>query len=402
MWSKFGWFTSLVCIGSVAGALAWGASLQNYIYYYDSFDPDSTRLQFYNAYALSYRYFSVFYIMYAVEFLCLVISKLMMLDRLVNDASRNWQDQQLEDPHRTDRCFTQQFGVRWLPRIHRIVASIVVLCSLASLTAYTAAGVYGFVVADVSFQAAASCDLQGGDTNSSRLLFARALELSKTSYDAQAIQNVCETLALIFISLWYATIIAFCVARFRRAEHLAAQALVSVAAHTQSCYDRDNRTKRAISIVDHTMHAAADQRRRLMAACLVVLITFPARAAFDVMNAFAAFDLQVAFLMCALRFPCDVCCVFHSYSSNNLQLNPACPPCDPCQSQQWLINTWIQYTPEFQPIVVSLSSPLPLMASIWLLTAAHARAIAITAKVQRAGLGGALSTPTPAKIDGGN
>ena len=75
--------------------------------------------------------------------------------------------------------------------------------------------------------------------------------------------------------------------------------------------------------------------------------------------------------------------VVQDHSPPTLQLNPACAVCDPCQTQQWLMNTWIQYTPEFQPVVVALSSPLPLIISTWLITAAHARAVGIAADVQR-------------------
>jgi hypothetical protein len=48
---------------------------------------------------------------------------------------------------------------------------------------------------------------------------------------------------------------------------------------------------------------------------------------------------------------------------------------------------FINYTPEFQPIVVAVSSPLPLTLSLWLLTKGHARARLIAVDVQRARAG---------------
>jgi hypothetical protein len=124
----------------------------------------------------------------------------------------------------------------------------------------------------------------------------------------------------------------------------------------------DGRTMRASEanaarIVEDTMQAAAAQRRRLTAACLIVLITFPARAAFDLLQAYAFF---------------------------NDPLNSACRQCDPCQSTPFLINIWLNYTPEFQPIVVAVSSPLPLTLSIWLLTKSVLRVRLIAADVERA------------------
>ena len=105
----------------------------------------------------------------------------------------------------------------------------------------------------------------------------------------------------------------------------------------------------AVAIVDDTMRAAAEQRRRLVAACIIVLITFPARAVFDVLHAYSAFNDPS---ICS-----DVC--------------------GECQTDRRLIHEWLNYTPEFQPIVVALSSPLPLTISLWLVSTAHARARAI-------------------------
>jgi hypothetical protein len=86
--------------------------------------------------------------------------------------------------------------------------------------------------------------------------------------------------------------------------------------------------------------AATAQRQRFVGACSIVLLTFLLRASFDLLNA---------------------------YANVNIQRNLLCGFCDPCQSDQWLINNWLQYTPEFQSIVVALSSPLPLVVSLWLM-----------------------------------
>ena len=43
--------------------------------------------------------------------------------------------------------------------------------------------------------------------------------------------------------------------------------------------------------------------------------------------------------------------------------------------------------PEFPPIVVALSSPLPLFVSLWIITDAHAQAYAISLNILRARLG---------------
>ena len=48
------------------------------------------------------------------------------------------------------------------------------------------------------------------------------------------------------------------------------------------------------------------------------------------------------------------------------------------------VRAWLAYTPEFQPLVVAWSSPVPLTLSLWLITAAHTRALALQANMRLA------------------
>jgi hypothetical protein len=48
------------------------------------------------------------------------------------------------------------------------------------------------------------------------------------------------------------------------------------------------------------------------------------------------------------------------------------------------VRAWLAFTPEFQPLVVALSSPVPLTLSLWLITAAHTRALALQANMRLA------------------
>ena len=83
----------------------------------------------------------------------------------------------------------------------------------------------------------------------------------------------------------------------------------------------------AVQVVEDTHKAAVEQRWRLVAACAVVLFSFSVRVAFDLL---------------------------YAYSDFSAPQNPACAVCDPCQSEQFLIQSWLNFTPEFQPIVVAL------------------------------------------------
>ena len=100
------------------------------------------------------------------------------------------------------------------------------------------------------------------------------------------------------------------------------------------------RCDKAKELLRSTLAEATAQRRRFVAACAIVLVTFFARASFDLLNAYSYIDSS----------PTSLCGI-----------------CDPCQSDRYLIYVWLTYTPEFQAIVVAVSSPLPLAVSLWLM-----------------------------------
>ena len=66
------------------------------------------------------------------------------------------------------------------------------------------------------------------------------------------------------------------------------------------------------------------------------------------------------------------------------RVHPQPLPLQPLFSFKRQSNSHIcSYTPEFQPIVVVLSAPLPLSLSLWIITTSHARAVAIMNAVKR-------------------
>ena len=91
-------------------------------------------------------------------------------------------------------------------------------------------------------------------------------------------------------------------------------------------------------------HGAAVRqlRRQIVGTAAVVFVTFLLRAVFSTMNAL----------------------------SNALQIEvPNCNPCDPACSNLWsVIQVWLEFTPEFQLIVVLISSPLALLVALWGMT----------------------------------
>jgi hypothetical protein len=349
-WRQLGLLSGMVCVGSVAGAVAWGSNMQSNALLYEASFSGVMPQRFYTLYASSSRFGAVFFILYSFEFLCLIICKLMLLGRLAANATQSSQAE-----------VTGMRGAKWLSGralliVYRVMAGAVVVGGVAGLVANIVAGAYTVQAALLVDQAAAACDAAGNDTILS-LAFSHASNVVNTETGtAISVQSSSEALTLLLVSIAFVVIVSWSVALFRLAERVAMHALLSV-------NDRGNlrpSEANAARIVADAMQAAAEQRRRLTVACVIVLITFPVRAAFDLLQAYADF---------------------------NDPYNPACGNCDPCQSTPFLISNWFTFTPEFQSIVVAVSSPLPLTLSLWLLTKAHARARLIAADVERARAG---------------
>jgi len=94
-----------------------------------------------------------------------------------------------------------------------------------------------------------------------------------------------EATAVLLISSMYLLLVALSVSIFRQAEKVAARALVAIQSNNASA-------TAAIAIVGDSILAAAEQRRRLTLACVVVLISFPCRVAYHLLQAYATYDVH--------------------------------------------------------------------------------------------------------------
>ena len=357
MWVQLGWFSGLVCAGSVAGAVAWGARMPAYAFYFKARAPDVIPQHKYALLALQYRWLAVFIIHYPVEFLCLIVAKLMLLGRLSNHASHSYNPKARRMTYTKGLC--DCIGEYALEDLHRAISKAVVACSVAGMLAMVVAAAYFVKVAEVLNEAAAATDVQGNDTNSSISIVADSSTFENIADTADSVQAVLEAIVLVVMSAAYTVFIPVCVAMFGRAERRLIRILGQIedkldhtivilpAEYTTQAADGAAagaeirmRCDKGKELLRSTLAEATGQRRRFVAACAIVLIAFFARASFDLLFAYSLF---------------------------NDPYNPACGICDPCQTDAYLTRKWLAYTPEFQSIVVALSSPLPLVISLWLM-----------------------------------
>ena len=95
--------------------------------------------------------------------------------------------------------------------------------------------------------------------------------------------------------------------------------------------------------------SAATKQRQLFACLVFILIALVALATHALLIVYPAFDPR----------PRD------------------CGPCESCQSDRFLMIIWYLYTPEFFPLVTSLSTTLPLIFSLWRMPTKEDRALMI-------------------------
>ena len=301
MWPLLGRFNALVCIGSIAGVIAWVGYMYTTIILIniDQFQylAGMSPLESYTHYASFARWLSVFYVPYAIEFACLIASKLLLLQHLTSIIVRGAQAQGVN----AATCVNAATAV---PKAFLVIAAAVVLCSFGGMGAYFTASVYHAQIAESFDSAAAACDSSGSNTNASLAFASEGYNLFTKSYTLASIENVFEALALLVTSAAFVVAVTASVSALSRAEHVASSALLSAQSRSTVSRNHARRNASAVAIMDDTIHASINQRRRLVAACVVILVTFIVRATFNLFQTVAFFsDPQ----------------------------NPACSPCAPCQ-----------------------------------------------------------------------
>ncbi len=89
VWSMYGWFCGLMVCGSCFGAVTWTSRMVNLEYFLFGRDAFSRgdRVQQMSLLAVAERWAVVFFVMYAIDFLCLSAARLMVLDRMSDFAA---------------------------------------------------------------------------------------------------------------------------------------------------------------------------------------------------------------------------------------------------------------------------------------------------------------------------
>jgi hypothetical protein len=328
MWLLYGWFNALMCCGSCFGAVAWAYQMQYLVAFYT---PTGTLTSAENASLRAHadRSGAVFLVSYAIEFLCHSVAKLMVLNRLMR----------LSVPQ------GELLPESWT-RGSKFVMAFVIVGNLVGLGSNVAAAVYSMQNAD--FASAASVAFAKNNTEEAMYFVGLTDEKFHVTLMSVSVQSFCEVAVLLLI------ISAFVLAGAMFASYasgmlrdlaLAANGNVDAIRRVDefSAVRCRSETKRLAALV---MLVGQKHLRQVMMTVCFVFATLLLRAVNSTMYAFGN-ALQNDNARCAADAgKCDVSC-FNLYS---------------------LMQTWLIYTPEFQLIVVLISSPLALLVALWGMT----------------------------------
>ena len=300
VWELYGWFSGLMCVGSVFGVVAWAAWMQYLAATFTDFAPGLSEVEHKSWEALCQFRLAVFSIAYAIEFLCLSVAKLLVLHRMADFAVPKGDG------------LSRRFAV-W----GRVVMAAVVVGNVVGLCANAASAAYAVESGNLYSSSAAANAANKTDSIS---YMNEANRNNSFQKEAASLQMFCEVAVLLII------ILAF--------------AVVGIASA--------RRVSSALRYMNDEHGAAGRQlQRQIVGTTAFVFVTFLLRAVFAVMNALAN-ALQNQSAACAA-------------TDNNL--------CDPtCYNVWFIMQQWLMYTPEFQLIVVLISSPLALIVALWGMT----------------------------------
>jgi hypothetical protein len=312
VWRLYGLFCGLMVCGSCFGAVTWAAkmmSVANGFKGNDAFrrgDLAQQKSQSSPFYALAYSWGAVFFVTYAIEFLCLSAAKLMVLDRM------------------SDFAAGQDEGTRkrWAAG-GRVVMAVVVLGNAVGLAANVAAAVHLQKAAEAA--STSSVFFAANLTREALEFFSSSSREVELSLSIAAVQSWCEVAVLLLIVAAFVVAGVAC-ARIVRSNLLAVDRASAPAA------------------------VGRELRRQIVVTTAVVFVAFVVRSVQSTMFAVARqlqdIGLDIERVCPGVTSGCDASC-YNVFTH---------------------MFYWMYYTPEFQVTIVLVSSPLTLLVALWGMT----------------------------------
>ena len=330
MWRMYGWFTGLMCSGSIFGSAAWASYLQFLVAFFTA-SPGVSNVDDAALNAVQSRWSCAFLVFYALEFMCLSVAKLLVLFRTIDLSMPQGQP-----------VPSHWASAAWM------VTRVVVAGNAVGVGSHVAAAVYFKQSAD--FFASASDAYARNATDDGKSLYAIANAKVDVANIAESVQNFCEvTVLALIIAAFLAAGTAFSRYATNRLQDLERASSGDTAAIGRVDEFTGVRSE-AESMVVAAATAVKGSRtlRQVVLTAVFVCATFFLRATYSTMHALAnaAQNQDAACATDVGRSLCDSTC-YNTY---------------------FLMQTWLIYTPEFQMLIVLISSPLALLVARWGMT----------------------------------
>jgi hypothetical protein len=315
LWRLYGWFSGLMTCGSCFGAVAWAANMMSFVKFYQGTGTADLAQQM-SLLAHSYSWFPAFLVMYAVEFLCMCAANLMVLDRLSVFVA------------------LQDAGLpKWWATAGRAVMAAVVLGNAVGLAANAAAAVHYHRAAQA--YSAASAFYASNSTDGALYSVSLSNQQRQLAGSILSVQSFSEVAVLLLI------IVAFAVIGALSMRQLSA---------SMAKFDETAQLVSAGSVLRSQMSkataAASALRPQILGTTGFIFVTFFLRSVLSTIYAVANQLRRVDSTCPGKASRCDASC-YNVYTH---------------------ITQWMNFTPEFQVLIVLVSSPVAQLVALWGMT----------------------------------
>ncbi len=367
MWNNLRLFSGWMFAGNLAGMVSFSIRLGLKAYAnFDLFDSSITQRSILELKSSSRRHSAAFNIFYPVHVLCVICAINTLLRRVSDHASHPYYNT-VRDLKRCENDGIRHFDLRdcigqyalfyWVRSMHIIS----ILLSSVNILVRIVAAAFDAEAAGFFEQAASSTDLHGGRTKQSSEFTTKANSCLDKSEKSIAVSRIIEATIFFFVLSGFMLFFPAIIVMFGRIKQKMNDLIQEMCLRTdvgnaflpfeflpRTADGSATQTEMPITVVRQFMRdikkSAAKQRRRFVF-CLV---------------------LMTAALMTLASFSVFITLVYFDTTPNP---DPDCGDCQPsCQSVGYLMYSWQIFTPELFPLVASLSSTLPLVFSLWLMT----------------------------------
>ena len=205
MWQLYGWFSGLMCVGSVFGAVTWACWMQFLVAFFTSHTPGLSPVQKSSFIAQGQYWVAAFYVPYAIEFLCLSVAKLLVLHRMMDVILTLNHIRLRPDVDNADFAVPKGDGLsRRLALGGRVVVAAVVVGNVVGLCGNVATAALSKQTGDL-FNAA-SAAFAANSTDAANAISAQAYQKFTVADYAGSVQQFCEVAVLLVIILAFAVV----------------------------------------------------------------------------------------------------------------------------------------------------------------------------------------------------